>query len=114
MTEKQTALIDAEGATATLINVFEVEPAKQAELARMLSDATERLIRYQPGFVSVSIHCSLDGKRVVNYAQWKSKEDIERVMADPEAQAQLRQAAAIAKSVSPAVYKVSSVHSGRG
>jgi quinol monooxygenase YgiN len=112
MTGKNNATIDAESGVATLINVFEVEPAKQAELAQFLSEATDEVFRHQPGFVSVSIHSSLDGTRVVNYAQWKSKEDIDRVLKDPEAQAQARQAAAIAKGVSPAVYKIDSVHVG--
>ena len=47
----------------------------QAELARILSDGTEAVIRHQPGFVAVSIHSSLDGTRVVNYAQWRSGAD---------------------------------------
>jgi quinol monooxygenase YgiN len=112
MTAKQIATINAERALATLVSVFEVEPEKQAELARILSDGTEAVIRHQPGFVSVSIHSSLDGTRVVNYAQWESKEDIDRVMRNPEAQARLRQAAAVARNVAPAVYTVSAVHSG--
>jgi hypothetical protein len=58
---------------------------------------------------AVSIHRSVDGSRVVNYAQWESKEDFERMLQSPEAQGQIRQFAALAKSVSPAVYLVSSV-----
>lgn len=104
--------IDPQKGWATLINVFEVEPDKQAELAKFLSEATDKVIRHQPGFISVSIHSSVDGARVVNYAQWKSKEDIERVLKNPDAQAQLKRAAAIAKSVSPAVYRVDAVHVG--
>ena len=112
MTGKNNPTIDAQSGVATLINVFEVEPAKQAELARLLSEATDELFRHQPGFVSVSIHSSLDGTRVVNYAQWKSKEDIDRVLKNPEAQSRARQAATIAKAVSPAVYRVDTVHAG--
>ncbi|WP_246720861.1 antibiotic biosynthesis monooxygenase [Methylocystis sp. H4A] len=48
----------------TLINVYEVEPEKQAEFVRLLSEATKTVIRRQPGFVSVSIHSGMDGKRV--------------------------------------------------
>jgi hypothetical protein len=28
----------------------------------------------QPGFISISVHRSLDGKRIVNYIQWQSRE----------------------------------------
>lgn len=112
MTDRNTPTIDAKTEIATFINVYKIEPARQAELAMFLSEGTDRVFRHQPGFVSVSIHRSLDGARVVNYAQWKSKEDIDRLMKNPEAQALAKQAAAIAMSVSPAVYTVSSIHVG--
>jgi heme-degrading monooxygenase HmoA len=34
-------------------------------------------MKHAPGFVSANIHRSLDGKKVVNYAQWESKEAFE-------------------------------------
>jgi quinol monooxygenase YgiN len=49
---------------------------------------------------------------VANYAQWESKEDFDRMLKSPEAQAQMKQFAALAKSVSPVLYRVSSVHRG--
>ncbi len=110
MTNKKTATIDAANAVVTLINVYEVEPERQAELAQLLADATEKVMRRLPGFISVSIHCSFDGTRVVNYAQWTSKEDFDRLFKDPQAQSQIKRFAAVAKSVSPALYQVSSVH----
>lgn len=102
--------IDPKRSLVTLINVYEVSPEKQTELVERLADATEKVMRHQPGFVSVNIHRSIDGTRVVNYAQWASKEDFERMMKSPEAQGQIKEFAALAKSVSPAVYQVSSVH----
>ena len=36
----------------------------------MLTDATERVMRHLPGFRSANIHVSVDGTRVVTYAQW--------------------------------------------
>jgi len=102
--------IDADSGVLTLINVYEVEPERQAELAERLAEATETVMRRLPGFVSVNIHRSLDGNRVANYAQWASKEDFDRMLKSPEAQAEMKRFAAIAKSVSPALYAVSSVH----
>jgi len=104
--------IDPARPLLTLINVYEVAPEKQAQLVQVLADATEKVMRHQPGFVSVNIHTSIDGTRVVNYAQWASKEDFEGMMKRPEAQGRIKQFAALAKSVSPAVYQVSSVHRG--
>lgn len=110
MASKTTAAIDPRATCLTLINVYEVEPDKQADLAKALSESTERTIRHQPGFISVSIHSSLDGKKVVNYAQWASKEHFEGFMKKSETQEQLKHFAGLAKSVAPSLYKVASVH----
>jgi heme-degrading monooxygenase HmoA len=104
------ATIDANSAVVTLINVYEVDPEKQAELAQRLADSTERVLRHLPGFVSVNIHRSFDRTRVANYTQWASKDDFDRMTKSPEAQAEFKRFAAVAKSVSPMLYQVSSVH----
>lgn len=104
------AKIEASAAGITLINVYEVEPEKQAELVRALSEVTDAVIARQPGFVSVSFHSSFDGKRVVNYAQWTSKADFEAFMQAPGTQEQLKRFAGLAQSVSPALYRVDAVH----
>lgn len=110
MAQKQVSTIDPARSVVTLINFYDVAPEKQAELVQLLAEATEKVMRHQRGFLSVNIHRSLDGTRVVNYAQWASKEDFELMMKSPEAQAQIKQFASIAKSVSPGLYEVSSVH----
>lgn len=110
MKSKKTTTIDAGSGGVTLINVYEVVPERQAELARLLAEGTEKGMRHLPGFVSVNIHCSFDGTRVANYAQWASKEDFDRMLKNPESQARMKQFAAVAKSVSPVLYRVNSVH----
>lgn len=112
MTTGNTATIDPQSPCLTLINVYKVEPGKQADLAKALSEATENTIRHQPGFISVCIHSSLDGQKVVNYAQWASKEHFEGFMKKPETQQQLKAFAGLALSVEPSLYGVSSVHAG--
>jgi heme-degrading monooxygenase HmoA len=112
MKRHDVAKIEAQSDGITLINIYEVASEKQAELARLLSEVTDSAIRNQPGFVSVSVHSSLDGKHVVNYAQWASKADFENFMKAPGTQDQLKRFAALAKSVSPALYKVDAVHAG--
>jgi len=112
MADKKTASIDPQAKILTLINVYEVEPDKQTELVKALLEATDRTIRHQPGFISVCIHSSLDGKKVVNYAQWASKEHFDGFMKQPETQEQLKRFAGIAKSVAPSLYKVDGVVAG--
>lgn len=74
----------------TLINVFTVEPADQQRLVDMLVAATEKTMKHVDGFVSANIHKSLDGKRVVNYAQWASQEAFEAMVNDAHAQEHMK------------------------
>jgi heme-degrading monooxygenase HmoA len=105
-----TTTIDAQAKVLTFINIYEVAPDRQAELAELLSAATDQTLRRMPGFVSVNIHRSTDGNRVANYTQWASKDEFERMGKSPEAQTLFRKFASVTKSVAPAIYQVSSVH----
>lgn len=93
----------------TLINVFTVEPQDQERLVKVLVEATEEVMNRQPGFVSANIHRSLDGTRVVNYAQWESQEAFEAMLEDPEANLHMQEAARIASKFEPHLYEVSFV-----
>jgi len=90
------ATIEKERKIMTLVNVFTVSPEKQAELAELLINSTEETMRYLPGFISASIHRSLDGKKVVNYAQWRSEADFAAMRNNPQAQPHMKAAAALA------------------
>lgn len=85
----------------TLINVFHVEPGNQHELVRLLVKATEETMRHLPGFVSANIHRSLDGKRVVNYAQWKTKAHFEQMLSTSVAIPHMRKAEELVNSFDP-------------
>jgi quinol monooxygenase YgiN len=89
----------------TLINVFTVEPAKQQALVDLLIDATEQTMRHLPGFVSANIHRSVDGKKVVNYAQWHDAAAFEAMRNNPKAAPHMKAAAALA-SFDPIVCEV--------
>ncbi len=90
----------------TLINVFTVAPENQQQLADVLVEATESVMNKLPGFISANIHKSLDGTRVVNYAQWRSQKDFETMLTNPDAIPHMRQAAEIATSFEPLLYEV--------
>jgi hypothetical protein len=62
--------VDKAREVLTLIHVFTVEPEKQRKLTDLLGGATQETMRKLTGFPSANIRRSLDGKRVVNYAQW--------------------------------------------
>ena len=53
---------------------FEIEPHQQPGLVAALSAQTERLAQDHEGFLSASVQASDDGRRVLNYLQWQSRE----------------------------------------
>ncbi|HEV7691405.1 MAG TPA: antibiotic biosynthesis monooxygenase family protein [Hyphomonadaceae bacterium] len=93
----------------TLINVFTVAPEQQKRLIEMLDRGTETVMRRQPGFVSANIHASMDGRKVANYAQWRSKADFEAMQKNPEATAHMKEIGAMVEKFEPALYEVKSV-----
>src|SRR5229473_2631004 len=88
--------ISKESKLLTLINIFTVEPAKQRELVDLLIRATESSVRHVTGFVSASLHRSLDGTRVAMYAQWRSVEDYRAMRHNSAASPYMQQAVALA------------------
>jgi len=95
----------------TLINVFTVDPANQQELIELLARATETSVRHAPGFISATLHRSLDGTKVTMYAQWRSVEDYQAMRENPAPMPYLQQALAIAK-FDPGMYEVVETYFG--
>src|SRR5438046_8090919 len=99
-----TAEISAEAPVLTLINVFTVAPEKQAQLVELLERATRDVMQVRPGFISASIHRSIDGTRVTNYAQWRDRAAFDAMLQDEEARAHMTAAAALAMKFEPVLY----------
>jgi len=81
----------------TLINVFTVEPANQQRLIDLLARATDSSVIRAPGFISSTLHRSIDGTKVTMYAQWRSAEDYQAMRKDPGPRAFLEEALAMAR-----------------
>ncbi len=94
----------------TLINVFTVQPEQQQQLLDLLARATETSVRHAHGFISASLHRSLDGTKVTMYAQWRSVEDYQAMRLNPAPLPYLQQALAIAK-FEPGMYEVVETYS---
>jgi len=99
------ATIESGTPVMTLVNIFTVAPEKQMELADLLIRATHETMRHKRGFVSASIHRSADGKKVINYAQWRSAADFQAMRDDAEAKVHMEAAARLA-SFEPIVCEV--------
>jgi heme-degrading monooxygenase HmoA len=86
-----------------LINVFSVEPENQQRLLGLLLEATGPVMNKLPGFVSVNI----DDTRVVNYAQWRSREAFQAMLNEAEAAAHMKEAEKVAEKIEPRLYEIS-------
>jgi heme-degrading monooxygenase HmoA len=89
----------------TLINVFTVDRVNQQQLIELLTLATESSVRKMPGFISSSLHRSIDGTKVTMYAQWRTAEDYQEMRNNPDAAPYLIRALTIAKFES-GIYEV--------
>lgn len=85
----------------TLVNVFTVPEERQPELVDVLVAATGQTMRHLPGFVSANIHASHDSTRVINYAQWASRNHFEAMLEREVAQPHMRRAEELADSYAP-------------
>jgi quinol monooxygenase YgiN len=97
--------ISTSSAVVTVINVFTVAPENQARLIELLTRATETTVSRVPGFVSASLHRSLDGAKVTMYAQWRSLDDYQRMRENPTASPFLTEALTFS-SFEPGLYRV--------
>jgi quinol monooxygenase YgiN len=92
----------------TLINVFTVKPERQQELIALLKEVTERNVRHHKGFISASLHRSLDGGKVTMYAQWASIDDYESMRKDSGSASSLGKALEFA-TFDPGMYEVAEI-----
>jgi quinol monooxygenase YgiN len=96
----------AKGRTpVTLINVFSVAPENQDSLIKLLTEVTGQNVRHHKGFISASLHRSVDGKKVTMYAQWASVEDYESMRRSPGPAPALEKAFQMA-TFDPGMYEV--------
>lgn len=75
--------VQAKQQPVTQIIVVETQPDKQAEVLSLMTERARFMAR-QPGFISISLHRSLDGKRIVNYVQWQDRDLLQSAHSSPE------------------------------
>jgi quinol monooxygenase YgiN len=93
------------GAPVTQITVVEAESGKQAEALALMTERARFMAR-QPGCVSISLHRSLDGRRIVNYIQWESRELLQAAHRSPEFRKEWNRFDRVADDIDPHLYEV--------
>jgi heme-degrading monooxygenase HmoA len=103
--------ISTDNQPVTQITVIESEPKKQAEALSLMAERARFMAR-QPGFISISVHRSLDGRRIVNYIQWQSRELLQSAHESPEFRKVWGHFDELTEEIDPHLYEVAHVMDG--
>ena len=71
-----------------------------------------RFMARQPGFISISLHRSLDGGRIVNYVQWQSRELLQSAHQSPGFRKEWNILDQLTEDIDPHLYEVALVLEG--
>jgi quinol monooxygenase YgiN len=108
------SVISEEQRLMTYINVFHCKPENQQALSVAIRKETEDVVRHMPGFVSANVHCSVDGTRVTNYAQWSELEAFQQHIRSEAGRALIVEMHKYADDVDVHVYEVDWTLAGEG
>jgi ribosomal protein S18 acetylase RimI-like enzyme/quinol monooxygenase YgiN len=97
----------------TQITVVEAEPQKQADALSLMTERARFMAR-QPGFISISVHGSLDGRRIVNYVQWESRDLLQSAHKSPEFRKEWGHFDQLTDAIDPHLYEVVHVMDSNG
>lgn len=103
--------IQADEQPVTQITVVESEPDKQAEALSVMTVRARFMMR-QPGFISISLHRSLDGRRIVNYVQWQNRDLLRSAHQSPEFRKEWGHFDQLTDEIDPNLYEVAQVMDG--
>lgn len=103
--------IQSDAQPVTQITIVEVGPGKQDEALSLMTERA-RFMSRQPGFVSISLHRSLDGRRIVNYIQWQSREQLQSAHKSPDFRKEWDRFDRLAGDIDPHLYEVVHVMDG--
>ena len=92
----------------TQITIIEAEPERQTE-ALSLMKKRAHFVQGQPGFISISLHRSLDGRRIVNYIQWQSRELLRAAHQSPDFREAWSQFEGLTDDIDAHLYEVTEI-----
>ena len=100
--------IRADNQPVTQITIVDSEPDKQAEALSIMIERARFMAR-QPGFISISLHRSLDGRRIVNYVQWQSRDLLRSAHQSSEFRKEWGHFDQLTDEIDPHLYEVAQV-----
>ena len=93
----------------TVLTTFEMTPGTAADLMEALTDAYQKFIRHQPGYIAAALHMNDAQTRIANYSQWQRREDYMAMLRTPEMRERNRHIATLCRGFEPVMYEVMGV-----
>ena len=93
----------------TVITTFEMTPGTCQDLLEELTRAYDELISHQPGLLGAGLHVNDAQTRIVNYSQWRRREDFQAMLRTPEMRERNRKIAALCSRFEPVMVEVAAV-----
>ncbi|WP_323037791.1 antibiotic biosynthesis monooxygenase family protein [Pararhodobacter sp.] len=93
----------------TVVSTFEMTPGTCTDVLDALTDAYDKVIRHQPGFLGGAIHVNDAQTRISTYSRWVKREDFQAMLRTPEMRERNRAIAAMCSRFEPVMYEVSAV-----
>ena len=90
----------------TVISTFEMTPGTCADALEALTDAYDKVIRHQPGFLGGAIHVNDAQTRISTYSRWTERKDFQAMLRSAEMQERNRKVNELCKSFAPVMYDV--------
>ncbi len=97
--------ITAQNGIVTQITTVAVTPDKQDEALRLMKERAHFMAK-QPGFVSISLHRAKDGGEIVNYVQWKSRDQLAAAHHSPEFRDKWPEFGKLVQEAEPKLYEL--------
>lgn len=74
--KEKTVQLDTKAELLTVINIMKPSAADKESVLSLLKAGINETMIYQEGYISSSVHTSLDNNYVINYSQWGSMDDL--------------------------------------
>ena len=91
-------------APVTQITFIEPSPGQQSEALEVMAERAAFMAR-QPGFISIQLHRSLDGKRIINFIQWQNLELLHAAHESPEFRKEWKRFDGLTDQIDPHLYQ---------
>ena len=101
--------ITADFSGQTVISTFEMTPETCADVLEALTDAYDKVIRLQPGFIGGAIHVNDAQTRICTYSRWTDRQDFQAMLRTAEMRERNRAITALCARFEPVMYEVTSV-----